>query len=39
MSPKTIDINKLPPDKRDEFIQYGLLLDQKRIKKKFKMIF
>ena len=34
MSSKTIDINKLPPDKRDEFIQYGLLLDKKKNQEK-----
>jgi len=34
MNLKTIDLNKLPPDKRDEFIQYGLLLDQKKNQEK-----
>jgi len=34
MSSKTIDLNKLPPDKRDEFIQYGLLLDKKKNQEK-----
>ena len=34
MSSKTIDINKLPSDKRDEFIKYGLLLDQKKNQEK-----
>jgi predicted phage terminase large subunit-like protein len=34
MSLKTIDLNKLPSDKRDEFIQYGLLLDQKKNQEK-----
>jgi predicted phage terminase large subunit-like protein len=34
MSLKTIDLNKLPSDKRDEFIQYGLLLDKKKNQEK-----
>ena len=34
MSSKTIDLNKLPSDKRDEFIQYGLLLDKKKNQEK-----
>ena len=34
MSSKTIDLNKLPPDKRDEFIQYALLLEEKKKQEK-----
>jgi len=34
MSSKTIDLNKLPPDKRDEFIKYALLLEEKKKQEK-----